>query len=143
MARALSPDCHDCQVRWCTGVVAAASGAALLGSALGACSNPAEAKAEDKALEYVDSRLGVSGSALVSTRTGGECIVADVEAPDGERYRVILVAQLPNPEDPYDVFGMSQRFSLADFIGSSDVGCGIMKTDAYGQDENGKWVILG
>jgi len=128
------------------GVVAGSAGVALIASALLACSSAeskVESKAEDKALAFVDDELGVSGTELVAVRKGGECFVAEVEAPDGEKYRVIMVSQLPDPEDPYDVFGMSQLFTLADFIGDSDVGCGIMKTDAYGQNDDGDWVILG
>lgn len=101
-----------------------------------------DAAIEADATNFADTQLRTTGSEVSDYRQGGECIVVEVVTPGGETYRVIMVAQRPGPQ-PYEPTGISKLFTLDQFVPSSDVGCGIMKTGAYGRDDNGDWAILG
>jgi hypothetical protein len=118
-----------------------AVGACLVALVLTGCTR-LDPAVEADATEFADSQLGVLGSEVTDFKKGGECIVAEVTVPDGQTYRVIMVNQRPGPQ-PYEPTGISQLFTLDEFFPGSDVGCGIMKTDAYGRDANGDWAILG
>ena len=119
-----------------------ALGACLAVLALAGCESNLDPEIQADATEFADSELDVTGTEVTTYRSGGECVVAEVEAPDGQRYRVIMVNQRPGPQ-PYKPTWISQLFSLDDFVPDSDVGCGIMKTDAYGKDAKGNWAVLG
>jgi hypothetical protein len=111
--------------------------------ALAGCSESLDARFATIATDFADSELGVSGSEVVDWRQGGECLVAEVKTPNGQTYRVIMVAQARNLEKkPYSPWGVSQQFTLDDFIGDSDVGCGVYRTDVWEKNANGRAVIV-
>ena len=91
-------------------------------------------------VDYAQRELGVEGVEVGDWKQGGECIAAEVTTEDDETYRVILVAQNPGPQ-PYDLLGISQIYTLDDFIGSSDAWCGIIHTPAYVNDKDGERII--
>jgi hypothetical protein len=110
---------------------------------LGGCSESLDPRFASIATEFADSELGVSGSEIVDWRKGGECLVAEVRTPSDETYRVIMVAQARNLEKkPYSPWGVSQQFTLDDFIGDSDAGCGVYKTNVGEENANGRAVIV-
>ena len=106
------------------------------------CTDSRDPQVEAQIRDYVQDKLDVPEIEIVGWKEAVECVVADIQVPDGQTYRVILIAQNPEPR-PYDVLGISQRFELEDFVGSSDVWCGVMKTDAYGKDDDGNWALVG
>ncbi|HEX5018879.1 MAG TPA: hypothetical protein VFX15_14975 [Actinomycetes bacterium] len=112
-------------------------------SCLAGCSESLDPKYASIAIEFADSELGVSGSEIVNWRKGAECLVAEVRTPDDELYRVIMVAQARNLEKkPYTPWGVSQLYTLDDFVADSDVGCGVYNTNAWEENDNGRALIV-
>ena len=110
---------------------------------LAGCSENLDPKFASVAAEFADGELGISGSEVVDWRKGGECLVAEVRTPDEETYRVIMVAQARNLEKkPYTPLGVSQVYTLDDFVPSSDVWCGVYKTNAWELNAKGHMVIV-
>jgi hypothetical protein len=110
---------------------------------LAGCSESLDPKFASIATEFADTELGVSGSEVVDWRKGVECLVAEVKTPSDETYRVIMVAQARNLErKPYTPWGVSQLYTLDDFVASSDVGCGVYNTNAWEENPNGRAVIV-
>lgn len=111
---------------------------------LAGCSESLDPSLASLATEFADDELDVSGSEVVDWRKGGECLVAEVRTPSDEIYRVVMVTQARNLEKkPYTPWGVSQLYTLDDFVGSSDVGCGVYNTNAWEQKPNGRAVIVG
>jgi hypothetical protein len=123
--------------------VAIGSGAAvgLALSILSGCSETLDSNIASTATTFADERLGVTGSEVVDWRQGVECLVAEVKTPDGETYRVVMIAR-GRTKEPYSPWGVSQLYTLDDFIGSSDVGCGVYNTNAWEQRPKGRAVIV-
>jgi len=110
---------------------------------LAGCSESLDPKFASIATEFADTELGVSGSEVVDWRKGGECLVAEVRTPDDEIYRVVMVTQARDLEKkPYTPWGVSQLYTLDDFVGSSDVGCGVYNTNAWEENAKGRAVIV-
>ena len=91
-------------------------------------------------VDFTMQELGVEQVEVGDWRQGGECIVAEVEVSGGETYRVALVAQNPEPK-PYQPVWISQMYTLDDFVGASDAGCGIIHTPAWVFDKNGGRIV--
>jgi len=115
----------------------------LAAGCLAGCSESLDPSLASLATEFADDELEVSGSELVDWRKGGECLVAEVRTPDDKTYRVIMVAQARDLEkEPYTPWGVSQLYTLDDFVASSDVGCGVYNTNAWKQNANGRAVLV-
>ena len=95
---------------------------------------------KDQIVGFAKGELGVEEVDVGAWKRGGECIVAEVSVPGGEKYRVVLVSQNGEPK-PYEPLWISQIYTLDDFMPDSDAWCGLMKTPAYVQDKNGSRII--
>lgn len=91
-------------------------------------------------VEFAQQELGVEDVEVGDWKRGGECIAAEVTTGNDETYRVVLVAQNPEPQ-PYEPLGISQIYTLDDFVSSSDAWCGIIHTPAYVHDKDGERII--
>jgi hypothetical protein len=108
---------------------------------LAGCSESLDPKFASIATEFADSKLDVTGSEIVDWRKGVECLVVEVRTPDDELYRVVMTAN-GDPGKPYTPWGVSQLYTLDDFVASSDVGCGVYNTNAWEENSNGRAVIV-
>ncbi len=105
------------------------------------CSESLDPNIASTATKFADEKLDVTGSEIVDWRKGVECLVAEVRTADDETYRVVMIAK-GDPGKPYTPWGVSQLYTLDEFVASSDVGCGVYNTNAWEENANGRAVIV-
>lgn len=111
----------------------------LVASGLTACGTDNQLERQTRL--FAQERLGVGSTSIVGKRSGGPCLVLNVEDPGGVTHRVVLLKEGEPPK--FRPLYISQKFKLEEFKEDDDGGCGMYEAGALRASWGGSLEVVG